>query len=181
LAKDAVGRFSLDWLWTGDDVGGQNALMMNPKAWREMIKPQLKRLFDFGKSQNLWVAHHSCGSIRSIIDDLVEIGLEVLNPIQSNCPGMNPYELKKEYGDHLTFMGGIDTQYLLPNGTALEVQSEVGRLVDVMSFGGGYILAASHTIPPETPLENIFAMYEAVGITREMILDKAGDVRNSLK
>ncbi len=180
LARNAGNRFPLDWLWTGDDVGGQSALMMSPKCWRESIKPHLERIFRFGKSQDLWVAYHSCGSIRDIIPDLIEIGLDVLNPIQGNCPGMDPIELKKEFGSSLTFMGGIDTQDLLPRGTVQEVQREVSELLGVMAHGGGYILAASHTIPPETPLDNIFAMYSVAGISREMILDRASDLRKSL-
>lgn len=180
LAEEASSRFSLDWLWTGDDVGGQNTMMMNPQSWRKSIRPQLEKIFRFGMNQNLLVAYHSCGSIRDIIPDLIEIGLDILNPIQCNCTGMSPIELKKEYGDSLTFMGGIDTQHLLPNGTAQEVQQGVSRLVDVMSNDGGFILAASHTLPPETPLENIFAMYAAVGVSHEMISDKASDIRNNL-
>jgi len=177
LAENAADRFPLDWLWAGDDVGGQNALMMSPECWRENIKPHLERIFRFGKSRDLWVAYHSCGSIRDIIPDLIEAGLDVLNPLQGNCPGMAPAELKKEFGDHLVFMGGIDTQNLLPNGTVQEVRREVGRLLELMSSGGGYILAASHTVAPETPLDNIFAMYSAAGVSREMILDKASDLR----
>ena len=180
LAENASNRLSLDWLWTGDDVGGQSAMMMNPKCWRESIKPHLERIFSLGKKQDLWIAYHSCGSIYNIIPDLIEIGLDVLNPIQGNCPGMDPLELKKEFGKSLTFMGGVDTQDLLPNGTVKEVQREVRKLIDGMSCGGGYILAASHTVPPETPLDNIFAMYSVAGVSREMILDKASDLRNSL-
>jgi uroporphyrinogen decarboxylase len=180
LANKAVNRLSLDWLWTGDDVSGQNGMMMSPKSWRERIKPQLARLFNFGKSHDLWVAYHSCGSIPDIIPDLIEIGLDVLNPIQSNCPGMDPARLKRDFGKDLTFMGGIDPQDLLPKATVLEVQREVGKLLETLAPGGGYILAASHTIPPETPLDNIFAMYSSADVSREMILDKAGDVRKAL-
>ncbi len=180
LAADSCNRLSLDWLWTGDDVGGQSALMMNPKCWRETIKPHLERIFRFGRQRDVWVAYHSCGSIRDIIPDLIDIGLDVLNPIQCRCPGMDPYELKKEFGDSIAFMGGIDTQYLLPNGTADDVRREVGSMLDCVADGGGYILAASHSIPPETPLDNIFAMYSAAGVSREMIRDKASDIRKSL-
>jgi len=180
LAKCAVNRISLDWLWTGDDVAGQNGMMMGPQSWRKSIKPQLERIFHFGKSRNLWVAYHSCGSIPDIIPDLIDIGLDVLNPVQGNCPGMNPAALKREFGESLAFMGGVDTQELLPKGTVQEIQREVSNLIEVMSTGGGYILAASHTIPPETPLDNIFAMYSAAGVSHEMILDKASDVRRGV-
>jgi len=173
--------YPIDWLWTGDDVGGQQSMMLSPELWREMIKPHLKNIFDVGKKRGIWVAYHSCGSIRPIIPDLIEIGLDVLNPIQCNCPGMNPIELKKEFGKELSFMGGVDTQYLLPNGTSDEVYKETLKLIEGMTEeGGGYILAASHTIPPETPIENIFAMYLAAGLSREEIYDRASDCRNKL-
>lgn len=178
LAETACDRYELDWLWTGDDVGGQQGMMLDPAMWRETIKPQLKRIYDVGKSRGLPVAYHSCGAIRPIIGDLIEIGLDVLNPIQCDCPGMDALELKNEFGKHLTFMGGVDTIGLLPKGSAEEVRRATRRLIDGMTCdGGGYILAASHTVPPETPLENIFAMYHEAGLTREMIFDRAADIR----
>jgi uroporphyrinogen decarboxylase len=106
------------------------------------------------------------------------MGMDVLNPIQSNCPGMDVLQLKQEFGKDIAFMGGIDTQDLLPNASPLEVQRYTSRIVEIMtSDGGGYILAASHTIPPETPLENIFAMYAAAGLSKTEILDRAAAVR----
>jgi len=181
IGEKACDKFSLDWFWTGDDVGGQQSMMLSPELWREMIKPHLKNIFDVGKKRGLWVAYHSCGSIRPIIPDLIEIGLDVLNPIQCNCPGMNPFELKREFGNKLSFMGGVDTQHLLPYGTPDEVYKETLKLIEGMTGdGGGFILAASHSIPPETPVENIFAMYLAAGLSREEIFDKASDCRKEL-
>ena len=180
LSKQACRRFSLDWLWSGDDVASQRSLMMSPDCWREMIKPHQKRVFDVGKAHGLWVAHHCCGALRPIIGDLIEMGLDVLNPIQCKCPGMDPIELKREFGSELSFMGGVDTQEVLPNGSVDEVRRATRRLIDGMtSDGGGYILAASHTVPPETPLENIFAMYAEAGVSREQIFDRAAEVRTS--
>ena len=181
LSQEAVNRFDLDWLWTGDDVGGQQAMILDPDLWRSRVKPHLKKIIDVGKEKGLWIAFHSCGVVRPIISDLIEIGVNVLNPVQSNCPGMNPLELKKEFGSELTFMGGVDTQELLPKGTALEVRKETEKLIDgMMSDGGGYILAASHAIPPETPIENIYALYEPAGISKEKILDNAADIRRKI-
>lgn len=178
LAETACDRFPLDWLWTGDDVGGQQAMIMSPQCWRDLIRPHLARILGAAKSKGMWTAYHSCGSIRPIIQDLIEIGLDVLNPIQCNCPGMSPLDLKREFGEVLSFMGGVDTQQLLPNGTAEEVYSQTMRLLEVMTAdGGGYILAASHLVPPETPLENVFAMYAAAGVSRDEIFDRAADVR----
>jgi uroporphyrinogen decarboxylase len=180
LSEEACARFPLDWLWLGDDVAGQRALIMNPELWREIIKPQLKRIADVGKAARLPVAYHCCGALSPIIPEMIEIGSDVLNPVQCNCPGMNPLELKKEYGKHLSFMGGVDTQDLLPNGSAGEVFRATVDLIEGMTTdGGGYILAASHAVPPETPDENIFAMYAAAGITREEISDRAADIRDS--
>ena len=178
LADEAYRRYTLDWLWTGDDVASQNSLMFSPKTWRALVKPALQRIFALGKAHNSWVAYHCCGALRPILPDLVEMGLDVLNPVQVNCPGMDIFELKREFGKTLTFMGGLDTQYLLPNGTPTDVRRAVRRLLDEVAADGGYILAASHTIPPETPDENIFALLDEAGVSREEILDRAAGLRH---
>jgi len=181
VSRESCERFPLDWLWTGDDVGGQQGMMMSPACWRELIKPKLSAIFEVGTSHGLWVAYHSCGAVRPIIPDLIEIGLNVLNPIQCNCPGMDPLELKREFGRELAFMGGVDTQGVLLNGSADEVRRATGRLLEGMTAdGGGYILAASHTVPPETPLANIFAMYEVAGLSPAAIHDRAADIRRGI-
>jgi uroporphyrinogen decarboxylase len=181
LGAEACERFSLDWFWTGDDVAAQTAMMMSPRSWRALIKPHLARVFQVGKSRGLPVAYHCCGALRSIIPDLIGIGMDVLNPVQSTCPGMDPLDLKREFGACIAFMGGVDTQQLLPNGSAADVRRETERLLAGMtSDGGGYILAASHTISPDTPSENIFAMYDVASISRQEILDRAADIRARL-
>lgn len=180
LAEAVCNRLNIDWLWTGDDVAGQENMMMNPVCWREMIMPHLARVVAVGKNKGLWVAHHCCGATRAVIPDLMEMGVDVLNPVQGNCPGMDLKELKSEYGKDLAFMGGIDTQDLLPNAPADQVRRETERILEVMTAGGGgYILAASHTIPHETPLDNIFAMYQAAGVCREEIYDRAAGIRSN--
>ncbi len=182
LSEASCSRFAVDWLWTGDDVGGQQAMIMSPDLWREQLKSHIKRVADVGKARGLPVAYHSCGAIRPIIGDLVEIGVDVLNPVQANCPGMDPLELKKEFGRDLAFMGGVDTHDLLPNGTADEVRRATACLIEGMTAdGGGYILAASHTVPPETPDDNIFAMYAEAGLSKEEIFDSAASIRSSLR
>ncbi len=181
LSEAACERFELDWLWLGDDAAGQQSMLMSPDTWRRMVKPLLKENADVVRKHGLYVAFHSCGAIRPIVPDLIEIGVDVLNPIQCNCPGMNPLELKKEFGSDLAFMGGVDTQGVLPNGTAAEVRKATAQLLEGMTAdGGGYILAASHTVPPETPDDNIFAMYGEAGVTREEIFDRAAQIRKSL-
>ena len=181
LSDGACDRLALDWLWTGDDVASQHAMLMSPETWRRLIKPHLARVAEAGKRRGLWVAYHCCGALAPIIPDLIEIGIDVLNPVQCNCPGMDPLHLKAEFGEHISFMGGVDTQCVLPRGTVEEVHSATARLIEGMTCdGGGYILAASHTIPPETPDDNIFAMYAEAGIGREEIFDRAARIRNSL-
>lgn len=181
LSEEACRRFPLDWLWTGDDVASQRSLMMSPATWRAMVKPHLQLSFDVGRRFGLPIAYHCCGALRPIIPDLIEMGLTVLNPVQCNCPGMEAASLNRDFGSHLTFMGGVDTQELLPHATADEVRRATRELIDVMTAdGGGYILAASHTIPPETPFDNILAMYREAGVTREEIFDRAAQVRASL-
>ncbi|MBI5091357.1 MAG: hypothetical protein HZB26_02825 [Candidatus Hydrogenedentes bacterium] len=181
LSEESLRRFKVDWLWTGDDVAGQTSMIMGPAMWRDLIRPHLQRVVDVGKSHGLPVAYHCCGALRPIIGDLIDMGITVLNPIQCNCPGMDPLELKREFGKDLTFMGGVDTQELLPTGTAREVRQATERLIEGMtSDGGGYILAASHTVPPETPDDNIFAMYAAAGLTKEEICDRAAGIRSGL-
>lgn len=122
---------------------------------------------------------HPDTAVRPIIPGLIEMGVDVLNPIQSNCPGMDPAGLKRDFGRDLAFMGGVDTQGVLPFGTAAEVRRYTARLIEGMTAdGGGYILAASHTVPPETPMDNIFAMYDAAGVRREEVFDRAADIRH---
>ncbi|MBI4560350.1 MAG: hypothetical protein HY706_22410 [Candidatus Hydrogenedentes bacterium] len=178
LSQAALDRFDVDWLWTGDDVAGQQTMIMSPALWRALIKPHLKRVVDVGIARGLPVAYHCCGALRPIIPDLIEIGVDVLNPVQYGCPGMDPLELKREFGEDLAFMGGVDTHHLLPHGNADEVRRETARLIEGMTTdGGGYILAASHTVPPETPDQNIFAMYAEAGLSKEEISDRAAAIR----
>jgi len=178
LAERAVREYPLDWLWTGDDVAGQQGLLLSPDTWRERVKPLLARVFAVGRRAGLPVAYHCCGALRPLIPDLLEIGLDLLNPIQFGCPGMEAEGLKREFGERLAFMGGLDTQGVLPFGTPAEVRSHTARLLEVMTAGGGgFILAASHTVPPETPEANLFALYEEAGLTREEIFDRAADLR----
>ena len=170
LAEEAIDRFPLDWLWTGDDVAAQTGMILSPELWRTIVKPELSRLFAVGRRHGLKVAYHCCGALRPIIPDLIEIGMDVLNPIQAGCPGMDPSSLKSEFGADIAFMGGVDTEHLLPRGSLTEVREATQRLIgDMTRDGGGYILAASHTIPPETPIENILAMYDAAGLSVEEI------------
>jgi len=144
-----------------DDVASQRGMMISPGLWREFLKPRMKRFCDLIHSHGAKVRYHSCGSVRAIIPDLIEIGVDILNPVQPLAEGMNPIELKAEFGDRLAFDGGIDTQQLLPKGTANEVRKAVEKMIKVMGNKGGYILAGSHTLQADVPMNNIVAMIEA--------------------
>jgi len=154
----------VDILWTGDDFGTQNGMLISPDLWREVFKSRYRDLFKKIKTKNsdVIIAYHSCGSIRPIIRDLVEIGLEVLHPIQPKATDMNLLELKKEFGSELAFFGGIDIQELLPYANPSEISAEVKKCIWASGKGGGYMVAPAHNIQPDTPLKNIYSMYESV-------------------
>lgn len=153
-----------DIIWAGDDYGTQRGLLISPQMWREICKPRIKQMFDAFKKANpdIKLAWHSCGSILPIIPDFIEIGLDILNPLQPMATGMEPEFIKKEYGKDLAFFGAIDVQNLLPFGSPDEIKAEVTRRIDILGAGGGYIVAPAHNIQPDTSVENILAMYEAV-------------------
>ena len=127
LGEAACDRFPLDWYWTGDDVGGRRGMMLSPRSWQALIKPHLARVFETGRKRGLPLAYHCCGGLLPIIGDLIEIGMDVLNPVQCTCPGMDPLELNREFGSQIAFMGGVDTQYLLPEGAAARCAAQLGN------------------------------------------------------
>lgn len=157
-------RLGVDMLWCGDDFGGQNGMLIDPNTWRKIFKPRIKSMFEEFRSVNpdIKIAWHSCGSIIPIIPDFIEIGLDILNPIQPLAQDMTPEFLKKEFGKDLIFFGGICVQDLLPNGSVLEIKDEVKRRANILGKGGGYIIAPAHNIQADTPIENILAFFEAV-------------------
>ena len=144
-----------------DDYGMQNSPIMRPATFREFYKPHLKRFCDLGRQFGCKVFHHDDGAIREFIPDLIECGIDILNPIQWPCPGMEQKGLKRDFGPRLCFHGGIDNQRIMPFGTAQEVRAEVRHNIDALAADGtGYILAPCHNIQANTPLENILAMYD---------------------
>ncbi|NPV46715.1 MAG: hypothetical protein HPY69_07140 [Armatimonadetes bacterium] len=145
-----------------DDVGSQNGLLMSPEMWRQYFRPRVAEVFDLVRRYRCRVRYHCCGSLRAIIPDLIELGLEILNPVQPLAQGMDPVELKREFGRDLTFHGGIDMQDLLPHATVQGVRDHTARLLEVMNQDGGWIACASHSLQPDTPPENIVAMYEVL-------------------
>ena len=155
----------VDVIQEGDDYGSQRRLQVNPDTWREVFKPRLRELLSHIKSMapHTSLFFHCCGSIREVLPDMIEVGVDILNPVQVAAAGMDSGELKSEFGDDVAFWGGgVDTQRVLPTGTPAEVRDEVRRRIDDFAPGGGFVFAAVHNIQSDVPPENIIAMREAV-------------------
>ena len=146
----------------GDDVGAQTGPIISPALFRRYIKPRWKKLYDLIHSKTrAKIFHHSCGSIYQFIGDLIDVGVDVLNPIQPLAANMDIGRIKEEFGDRLSLHGGVDIQRVLPLGTPNDVVEEVKRVIRLAALNGGYILASAHNIQADTPAENIKAMFEA--------------------
>ena len=151
----------VDVLLASDDLGLQNSLMMAPAAYRELLKPRHKKYFQLLHDMSpAKVLFHTCGSVVDILDDLVEIGVDVLHPVQVTARGMDPVQLKARWGDRLAFWGAIDTQHVLPRGSVDDTKAEVARRIEELGRGGGYVLGAVHNIQPDVSTENIMAMFQ---------------------
>jgi uroporphyrinogen decarboxylase len=153
-----LSRFDFEAIALSDDYGMQQGMIMSPRDWRELIKPRLKEIYALAKGRGRRVFHHSCGQITPIIGDLIDLGLDILHPIQPEA--MDIRQLKRDFGGRLTFCGGIRTQDLLPFGTPEDVRAEVRRLKQEMGRGGGYILEPGITLQADVPLENLVALIE---------------------
>ena len=151
----------IDVLMMGDDFGTQKGLFMSPEMWRRFLRPGLKAFVDLGQSFGCKVAHHSCGSIKPIIPDLIECGLDVLNPVQPDVRDMDRRELKRRFGDRLCFHGSISIQRTLPFGTPDDVRNEVRERFETLGPGGGFIFCTAHNIQADTPTENVVALFDA--------------------
>ena len=151
----------IDLAQVTDDYGSQTSLLIGLDTFREFYKPHMQRFIDLCRGFGIKVFHHDDGAIRPIIPELITMGIDVLNPIQANCPGMEMEGLKRDFGKQLCFHGGIDNQDILPHGTPEQVRAEVRRAIDTLaSDGTGYILAPCHNLQAVTPVENILAMYD---------------------
>ena len=146
--------------YVAEDLGGQEDLMYSPEHIRRFFILGMKRMIDLAHGAGALVFHHSDGAIRRIIPDLIEAGIDLLNPIQWRCKGMEREGLKRDFGSRLIFHGGVDNQRTLPFGTVEDVRREVIDNIRILGEGGGYILAPCHNIQSITPPENIVAMYE---------------------
>ena len=151
----------IDVFFTGDDLGTQNGPLISPEMYRKIVKPFQKRVFSFIKSKtDAKLIFHSCGSIFDIIPDLVDIGVDGINPVQTTAYKMDAVSLKKEFGKDLSFWGGIDTQKILPFGTDEELKKEIKNKITDLGSNGGYIMASVHTIQPDVTPEKIIKMIE---------------------
>ncbi len=148
-----------------DDLGTQESLLFSPEMIRGMLIPRFKKLFSFikGKLPKVKIFFHCDGAIRSIIPDLIEAGMDILNPIQVSAKGMDPKKLKKDFGKDLVLWGGgIDTQKVLPRLKPEQVKDEVKRMLDILAPGGGYVFSTIHNIQADVPPENFWAMWETL-------------------
>ena len=150
----------VDAIMVGDDWGEQRGVMIGPDRWRKFYKPRYAKIFeaicDKGKTSIL----HCCGSVFDIMDDIVEIGLNVLESVQPEAANMNPFELKRRWGENITFWGGLGTQYTIPFAKPAEIRHEIRKLRADMAKRGGYILAPAKPLRPEVPTENAVAVFE---------------------
>ncbi|MGB9893969.1 MAG: uroporphyrinogen decarboxylase family protein, partial [Candidatus Saccharicenans sp.] len=161
VAKKLV-EMGVDMIWLGDDVGGQDRMIISPARWRRYLKPRMAEFISALKSINpkLKIAYHSDGFVYPIIPDLIQIGLDVLNPVQPRS--MDPEQLKKLYGEKLCFWGTIDLQFTLPFGRPEEVSREVITRLKTVGKNGGLIIGPTHHLPLDTPLENFWAMINTI-------------------
>ncbi len=150
----------VNFSYVAEDMGSQESLLFSPKTIREVLIPRMKRMIDLAHEAGAYVFYHSDGAIRPILPDMIEAGIDVLNPIQWRCKGMEREGLKQDFGDQVIFHGGVDNQYTLARGTVEEVRAEVLDNIRILGEGGGYILAPCHNIQVVSPAENIVAMYE---------------------
>lgn len=153
-------RYDVDAVLFGDDWGQQRGLLFSPRLWRRFIKPRLALMYGAVKKAGKAVMIHCCGQVQELFPELIELGLDVFNPFQPDV--MDPYAIKRQYGDRLAFYGGMSVQHLLPHGTPQQIRDEARRMMDQVGCGGGLIMAPSHDLPGDIPIENMVALIEAV-------------------
>jgi uroporphyrinogen decarboxylase len=148
-----------------EDFGAQERLLMAPQVIREIFVPRMKRMIDLAHSAGARAFFHSDGAVREIVPDMIAAGIDVLNPIQWRCAGMDRVGIKRDFGDQVVLHGGVDNQATLSFGTVADVRAEVETNIEILGKGGRYILAPCHNIQPITPPENVVALYET-GLAR---------------
>jgi uroporphyrinogen decarboxylase len=147
-----------------DDMAGQNGMLISLQTYRNIVKPRHKKLFDFIKSRTkAKIFFHSCGAVRKVIPDLIDAGIDILNPVQVSAAGMDSAELKREFGQYITFWGGaVDSQNVLGTGSVQQVKDDARRRIDDLAPGGGFVFAPIHNIQRNVPPENVVALWETL-------------------
>jgi uroporphyrinogen decarboxylase len=153
----------LDVVIQGGDLAGQETTLMSPDAYRRFIKPRqakaVEKIREHTRAKIFW---HSCGAVEQFVDDFIEVGIDILNPVQVRAKGMDAAGLKKKYGGRIAFWGGVDSQRVLPSGTTGDVENEARHLIRNMAPGGGLVACAVHNIQADVPPENVLALYDSV-------------------
>jgi len=154
----------VDAVWTGDDFGAQNGMLISPRMWRRYFKERYRQIYADLKAVNphVIICQHCDGAVAPILNDWIEVGLEVFNPVQPNVPGHEPEDLKSKFGDRMSFWGAIDQQKLLPFGTPEEIEQDIKAKIEVLGRGGGYMVSPAHIIQSDTSVENVEAFIAAV-------------------
>ncbi|OHB77202.1 MAG: hypothetical protein A2W31_07670 [Planctomycetes bacterium RBG_16_64_10] len=162
----AAGSGRIDLVLCGDDFGSQRGLLISPTSFDRLFAAKKQELFDLVHAHGAKVTHHCCGSSRGLIPRFIACGMDALQTIQPQAAGMSPYELKVAFSGQIALHGAVDVQGWLQRATPQEIEREANRLMDEVGAGGGYILAPSHHIQPDTPLENVLAVYQTVAKRR---------------
>ncbi len=159
-----LAALGVDAFWAGDDFGSQTGMIISPRMWRNVFKPRFAEVFSEIKAvnPNVLAMYHCDGAVAAILDDLIEIGMDVFNPVQPNVPGHEPDALKAKFGDRLSFWGAIDQQNLLPFGTPAEIEADVKAKIGALGRGGGYLISPAHIVQSDTSVENLEAFIQAV-------------------
>lgn len=155
-------RGEIDMAFYGNDFGTQRALIFRPEAFGEFFAGPLRELTGQARNYGLKTMMHSCGAVSDIMDDIIECGFDMLDPVQYTAEGMSPERLKARFGGRIAFHGGISTQSVLPLGTPDEVRAHVEEVCRIMKPGGGYVFCSDQTVTSDTPVENVIAMYDAI-------------------
>lgn len=153
----------VDAIWLGEDLGSQTSTLISPEDWRVMFKPRHRRMIEKLRKLNpeIIIIMHSDGAVAPLIDDFIEIGVDVYNPVQPNVSGSDPQELKDRYGDKISFFGGIDQQELLPSGDIKKIRSDIKERIGILGKGRGYLLAPAHILQPDVSMESVEEMIKA--------------------
>jgi len=156
-------RAGVDAIWFGEDLGSQTSTLISPEDWRTRFKPRHKRMIDRLKKENpeIIIIMHSDGAVAPLLDDFIEIGVDVYNPVQPNVAGSDPQELKSRYGERICFFGGIDQQSLLPSGDIKLIREEIKRRIGILGKNRGYLLAPAHILQPDVSTDTIEEMIRA--------------------